>query len=108
MNPGGSIKDRTCKSIIYRASTQSNLSKSKTIFEGTSGSTGISLSLLANQMGYKTFIYLPNDLAKEKFSTLETCGAEIVKVPPVSITDPNHFVKKAEQKAKDTGSFFAN
>jgi len=47
------------------------------------GSTGISLSLLANSMGKKCHIYLPDDLSQEKYLTLETVNATIHKVPTV-------------------------
>lgn len=55
MNPGGSIKDRTCKSILLSAKKWIVLFRNQTlknpICEGTSGSTGISLTLLANSLG---------------------------------------------------------
>lgn len=34
----------------------------KYIYEGTTGSTGISLTALGNSMGYKTKVFLPDDL----------------------------------------------
>lgn len=39
---------------------------SDNIFEGTSGSTGISLTLAANCRGYSSSIFLPDDQASEK------------------------------------------
>jgi len=36
------------------------------IYEGTSGSTGISLALLAAFRGYECVLYLPDDLSEEK------------------------------------------
>ena len=47
MNPGGSSKDRVAKGIIDHAEKTGVLKKGGTIVEGTSGSTGISLSLIA-------------------------------------------------------------
>jgi cysteine synthase A len=55
---------------------------SSNIYEGTSGfyinilgSTGISLTLMANSLGKNCHIYLPNDMAEEKYKILEICNA---------------------------------
>lgn len=53
MNPGGSSKDRVAKGIVEDAERRGLLPAGGTIVEGTSGSTGISLSLMArgNEIG---------------------------------------------------------
>lgn len=47
LNPGGSSKDRVAKQIVLDALGAAALPADGTIVEGTSGSTGISLSLVA-------------------------------------------------------------
>lgn len=47
MNPGGSSKDRVAKALVEEAEQAGLLKPGGTIVEGTSGSTGISLSLIA-------------------------------------------------------------
>jgi threonine synthase len=47
LNPGGSSKDRVAKGIVEDAERRGLLKEGGTIVEGTSGSTGISLSLMA-------------------------------------------------------------
>lgn len=47
-------------------------------------------------MGYKTKVFLPDDLAQEKYDQLELLCAELVKVRPVSIVDKNHFCNLAK------------
>ncbi|EAR96363.1 pyridoxal-phosphate-dependent protein (macronuclear) [Tetrahymena thermophila SB210] len=109
MNPGGSIKDRTCKQIILDAIKDGELSKEKKfIYEGTSGSTGISLTQLGNSMGFQTKIFLPDDLAQEKYLILETMKAILVKVKPCSIVDSQHYCKLAENQAEVDGAFFSD
>jgi len=79
LNPGGSIKDRLAKQVILDAEeyfislSLNNVIRAGQlknpggkIFEGTSGSTGISLALLSNLRGYECILYLPDDLAEEK------------------------------------------
>jgi cysteine synthase A len=39
---------------------------------------------------------------------LETLKANIVKVPPVSIVDSNHFFNLAQKHSQDEEAFFTN
>ncbi|KAA1115751.1 hypothetical protein PGTUg99_030292 [Puccinia graminis f. sp. tritici] len=70
------------------------------VFEGTSGSTGISLALVARALGYEAEIVLPDDTAVEKSQLIENMGATIVKVRPVSISNRSHYVNVARDRAK--------
>ncbi|CAD8181555.1 unnamed protein product [Paramecium octaurelia] len=109
MNPGSSMKDRTALALIQYGIQQGHLGvKNNTIYEGTSGSTGVSLTLIGNSLGCKCKLYLQNDLAQEKYNILQTCGAIIEKVPPVSIVDSEHFCKKAEKQASIEGGYYAD
>ena len=75
LNPGGSSKDRIAKQMVLEAEKSGHLKKGGTIVEGTAGSTGISLSLMAASRGYKCHIVMPNDAAKEKTDLLKKFGA---------------------------------
>lgn len=68
----------------------------KEIVEASSGSTAISLVQICKIYGIKVTLFLPDDLAEDKYLYLETLGANIIKVPQVSIVDPNHFFNKAK------------
>ncbi|KAA1089425.1 hypothetical protein PGT21_017883 [Puccinia graminis f. sp. tritici] len=70
------------------------------VFEGTSGSTGISLALVARALGYEAEIVLPDDTAVEKSQLIENMGATIVKVRPVSISNRSHYVNVARDRAQ--------
>ncbi len=50
-----------------------------TIYEGTVGSTGISLACIAKAKGYNCHIIMPDDVAIEKSRILETLGAVVEK-----------------------------
>ncbi|KAJ1825770.1 Cysteine synthase 2, partial [Coemansia sp. RSA 2703] len=54
LNPGGSSKDRIALYLIERAEERGDLHPhtQSCIFEGTSGSTGISLAMVARAKGY--------------------------------------------------------
>ncbi|KAI9810697.1 MAG: hypothetical protein M1826_003485 [Phylliscum demangeonii] len=76
-----------------------------TIFEGSVGSTGISLATLCRARGYRAHICMPDDQSVEKYDLLEKLGAEVSRVRPAPIVDPNHFVNVAaslaEQRSED-------
>ncbi|CAG8091475.1 unnamed protein product [Penicillium salamii] len=71
-----------------------------TIYEGTSGSTGISLATLARAKGYLAHICLPSDQAIEKSNLLLKLGAIVDRVPPAPIVEKDNFVNRARALAK--------
>lgn len=109
MNPGGSSKDRIAKGIVQAAEEQGALDPHGTIVEGTSGSTGISLSLMARAKGYNCVVFMPNDQALEKSRLLEVFGTKVVTVKPAGIVNANHYVNQAKRFAAETpGAFFTD
>lgn len=108
LNYGGSPKDRVALGIITKAEKEGLLKPGSTIIEGTVGSTGISLTLIAKAKGYNAHIFMPDDVAKEKSKLLETLGATVEKVKPCSIIDPNHFVNLARKKAEEMNAMSPN
>ncbi|KAF9923962.1 hypothetical protein FBU30_005982 [Linnemannia zychae] len=105
LNPGGSTKDRVALSMINMAEKNHILTpgNGSTIFEGTVGSTGISLAMMAKARGYNAWIVMPDDVALEKSQLLEKLGAHVEKVRPVSIVDKNQFVNLAKRRAQEFG-----
>jgi len=108
MNPGGSIKDRAAKGMIRRAEREGKLRPGGTIVEGTAGNTGIGLALLGRERGYRVVVTMPDNQAREKYELLEALGAEIVRVPPVPFSNPDHFFHKARTLSEQNGWFWAN
>jgi cysteine synthase A len=114
MNPGGSVKDRAALSIVQDAIASGALKPGGTIVEGTAGNTGIGLALVANALGFRTVIVIPETQSQEKKDTLRLQGAELVEVPAAPYANPNNYVKLsgrlAERLAKETpeGAIWAN
>lgn len=102
LNPGGSPKDRVALSMIQMAEEGGLLTPGQgdTIYEGTVGSTGISLATLARARGYKAYICMPNDQSKEKSDLLNHLGAIVERVTPAPITSTKHFVNLARTRAQ--------
>ena len=101
MNPGGSVKDRTALGIVRDAEERGLLRPGGRIVEGTAGNTGIGLSLLANALGYRTTIVIPETQSPEKIDMLMLCGADLKLVPAVAASDPNHYVKVSGRLAEE-------
>lgn len=108
-NPGASVKDRAALWIVRDAEQRGELLPGGTVVEGTAGNTGIGLALVANALGYKTIIVIPDNQSSEKMATLRALGAELVLVPPTKFADPNHFVHTSRRLAEETpGAVWAN
>ncbi|WP_432200953.1 cysteine synthase A [Erythrobacter sp. W53] len=108
-NPGSSVKDRAALGIIRDAEARGELRPGGTIVEGTAGNTGIGIALVANALGYRTIIVMPDNQSSEKMDTLRALGAQLVLVPPTKFADPNHFVHTSRRLAEETeGAVWAN
>ena len=98
---GNSPKDRVALHMIEVAEQKGLLRPyvGDTIYEGTVGSTGISLAVLARAKGYKCHICMPSDMSMEKVELLHHLGAEVERVSPAPITSQEHFVNLARRRA---------
>jgi cysteine synthase len=103
-NPGASVKDRAALFIVRDAEATGALKPGGTIVEGTAGNTGIGLALVANALGYKTIIVMPETQSQEKKDTLRALGAELVLVPAAPYANPGHFVHTSRRLAEETGN----
>jgi cysteine synthase A len=104
MNPGQSVKDRAALQIIRDAEAKGQLKPGGTIVEGTAGNTGIGIALVANALGYKSVIVIPETQSQEKKDMLRLCGAELIEVPAVPYRDDNNYVKYSGRLAEKLAS----
>jgi cysteine synthase A len=114
LNPGQSVKDRAALFIIKDAVKRGALRPGGTIVEGTAGNTGIGLTLVANAMGFKSVIIIPDTQSQEKKDALRLYGAELIEVPAKPYKHPNNYIKVsgrlAEKLARElpNGAIWAN
>ncbi len=100
MNPGQSVKDRAALFIIQDAIRKGQLRPGGTIVEGTAGNTGIGLAVVANALGFRTVIVIPETQSQEKKDALRLLGAQLVEVPAVAYRNDNNYVKYSQRLAE--------
>ena len=114
LNPGQSVKDRAALFIIRDAIARGTLKPGGTIVEGTAGNTGIGLAMVANALGFKTVIVIPETQSQEKKDALRLMGAELIEVPAKPYRDPNNYVRLSGRlaaemaKTEKNGAIWAN
>lgn len=108
MNPGGSVKDRAALAILQGAFQRGNLKKGEIVVEGTAGNTGIGLTLVAQALGCRSVIVVPETQSREKLDFLRMIGADLRLVPAKPYRDPGNYVHVSERLAKEMGAFWAN
>ncbi len=114
LNPGGSVKDRAALAMIRDAEKRGTLRKGGVVVEGTAGNTGIGIALVANALGYRSVIVMPETQSQEKKDMLRLCGADLRLVPALPYANPGNYVRYSEVLAKEiaakepNGAIWAN
>src|SRR5215475_1655245 len=104
LNPGGSVKDRICLSMIEAAEREGRLKPGDTIVEPTSGNTGIGLALVAAVKGYKLILTMPDTMSEERRSLLMAYGAQLILTPDTK--GMGAAVQRAEELFEENPSYF--
>ena len=103
-NPGGSVKDRICLSMIEAAEREQKLKPGATIVEPTSGNTGIGLALVAAVKGYRLILTMPDTMSEERRSLLTAYGARLILTPDTK--GMGGAIRKAEELLLEHPDYF--
>jgi len=104
LNPGQSVKDRPALSIITQAMDKGLISVGGTVVEGTAGNTGIGMTVVANALGLKSVIVIPDTQSQEKKDALRLLGANLIEVPAKPYRNQNNFIHYSERLAAKLAS----
>ena len=97
LNPGGSVKDRPARAMIFDGIERGALTPGKTILEATSGNTGIADAMIGRALGFRVAVCLPGNASAERRGILTAYGAELFLTDPLEGTDG--AIRKARELA---------
>lgn len=105
-NPGGSVKDRAAYNMISEALKRGDFKKGDTLVEATSGNTGIALAFIAQLLGLKMVLIMPENSTEERIKTMRAYGAELILTSADDGIEGSRDL--AEQLEKEKGYFMLN
>lgn len=104
-NPSGSVKARAAWNMVRRGLESGELRPGKTIFDSTSGNTGIALAMIGAALGYPVRLVMPENVSRERKHVLAAYGAEIVYSSALEGSD-GAIILARDLYAKDTDRYF--
>ena len=105
-NPGGSVKDRAAFFMIKEALRRGDIKKGDKLVEATSGNTGIALAMMAQLLGVKMTLIMPDNSTPERVVSMEAYGAEVILTPAERTIEYSREL--AEEMAETKGYFMLN
>jgi cysteine synthase A len=105
-NPASSVKDRLALNIIEAAERDGRLKPGQTVFEATSGNTGIGLAMVCAAKGYPLVVTMADSFSVERRKLMRFLGAKVVLTPRAQ--KGFGMYTKAKELAEQNGWFLAS
>lgn len=108
MQLSGSVKARAAYNIIFSAIENGELTQNKILLDATSGNTGIAYATIAQKIGIRFELCLPENASPERKKILQSLGAKIIYTSKFEGTDgAQNVAAELSQKYPDK-YFYAN
>jgi cysteine synthase B len=86
-NPGGSVKDRTARSLVLEGERRGALRSGLTIIDSSSGNTAVGLALVGRARGYAVELVMPESVSADRRRLCEAYGATLTLTPAFDGSD---------------------
>lgn len=105
-NPGGSVKDRPAYGMLQGALDRGEIKPGDRVVEATSGNTGIALSMIAQLLGVRMTLIMPDNSTRERVLAMEAYGAKVILTPASKTIEFSRQL--AEEMAANDGYHILN
>ncbi len=102
-NPGGSVKDRAAYGMLTGALERGEIQPGDKLVEATSGNTGIALAMIANLLGLKMTLIMPESATIERRKTMKAFGAELILTPEEKTIE---YSRTLAEEMANSGEFY--
>jgi cysteine synthase B len=92
--------------MIKEALRRGDIKRGARLVEATSGNTGIALAMMAQLLGVRLTLIMPDNSTRERVVSMEAYGAEVILTPAEKTIEYSREL--AEEMAKQEGYFMLN
>jgi S-sulfo-L-cysteine synthase (O-acetyl-L-serine-dependent) len=107
-NPGGSVKDRTARSLVLEGERSGRLHPGRTIIDSSSGNTAVGLALVGRAKGYAVELVMPASVSAERRKLCEAYGARLTLTPAFDGSDGALLEVRRKVAAEPDRYFYAD
>jgi len=104
-NPGGSVKDRAAYGMISGALQRDEIRPGDKLVEATSGNTGIALAMIAQILGVRMTLVMPESATHERKISMKAYGAELILTPADKTIE---YARQVAQEMSEDGYHMLN
>ena len=107
-NPGGSVKDRTARSLVLEGERRGALRPGLTIIDSSSGNTAVGLALVGRARGYAVELVMPGSVSADRRRLCEAYGATLTLTPAFDGSDGALQEVRRKAEAEPDRYFYAD
>jgi cysteine synthase B len=86
-NPGGSVKDRAARQMIFDGLADGRFSRDRVLVDSTSGNTGVAYAMIGAALGLKIELVMPRNVTEPRKRVARAFGAKLTFSDPMDGSD---------------------